>query len=308
MSDLERMFRRSFVEHLSAATEASRDHLTAKPDLAAQLETVRVFGNQVLLEAVPSDFDSLGKIGYFPFTEASTEFSYAINLALGGAHKPAYQCLRSYLELALVGLYFLSLPVSDRSGRRWLQGDDATPFRAAIVRSLRANTSFATAADHVGFFELLDEVYGRLSDRTHTRGESHGHAAVSKANVPRFVPEALELFVTELRAASSLVATGFAILRPVVLVPLPLDEKFGLNPPLSGFLQDFEVGIVRELLPPEHLQWLEARAATDDEAVSVKEWMESMPDLTREEWDLQIKAQEQWFREMGPRPGDVESE
>jgi hypothetical protein len=110
-------------------------------------------------------------------------------------------------------------------------------------------------------------------------------------------PKSCELY-NELQGVSSLIALGFAILRPVVLVPFQIAEKFGLNPPLSGFLQDFEVETLRSLLPPEHLAWLEARAELDDEAISVKAWVESMPDLTPEQWDEQVKRQKEWFKEM----------
>jgi hypothetical protein len=197
MCDFEAMLSRSFLQHFTAATTSSTAHLKSHPLFAQQLDRLTTFGNQVILEAVPSDFDSLEKIGYFPFTEASTEFSYAVNLALGGAHRPAYQCLRSYLELALVGLYFLSLPASDYSGRLWLEGKEHTPFRSKVEKALRRNQEFAAAGEHVGFFDRLDQTYGDLSDRTHTRGEGHGHAAITKANFPRFLPEALERFVDE---------------------------------------------------------------------------------------------------------------
>lgn len=298
MSDFAAMLSRTFLEHFIAATESSTAHLRVHGEVAQGLDRLTTFANQVLLEAVPSDFESLGKIGYFPFTEASIEFSYAENLALGGAHKPAYQCLRSYLELALVGLYFLSLPASDRTGRRWLEGIERTPFISNIGKALRRNQDFASGGEHVGFFDRMTSVYRELSDRTHTKGENHGHTAVSKANFPRFIPEALESFTEHAHRASSVIALGFALLRPVVLVALPIDEKFGLNPPLSGFLQEFEVDILRSLLPAEHLAWLEARAELDEEAISVRAWVESMPDVTPEQWEEQIKRQQDWFREM----------
>lgn len=299
------MLGRSFAEQIAAATEESSTFIANRPALAATLQDLTLFGNQVILESVPSDFDSLGKIGYFPFTEASTEFSYSLNLALGGAYKPAYLCLRSYLELALVGLHFLALPAADHSGLRWLRSKDPTPFRGAIVKALRGDKRFTTAAQRLGFFERLDELYGCLSNQTHTRGEKHGHIATSKGNFPRFVQEALEKYVTQLWKVSALIATGFAILRPVVLVPLPLDEKFGLNGPLSGFLQDFEVEVVRSFLPQEHVEWLEARSAVDEEAVSAKAWVESLSDLTHEDWDRQVRRQQQWFNGMTlPRERD----
>ncbi len=83
-----------------------------------------------------------------------------------------------------------------------------------------------------------------------------------------------------------------------MLVPLPISDTFGLGRPPSGFLEAWEVGWLSSLIPREHLGWLEERAVRDEEARSVKSWMESMRDVTPEERDEQLQRQREWLEGM----------
>lgn len=300
-------FAARFPEQVTMAYRQSEEYLATEPHLQETVRLTRRFCHTILLQLVPSYFESQARIGYFPFAEASTDGAFAIDLALSGLYKPAYSCLRSFLELSFVGLHYLALPDRDRSGVKWLEGESSTPFRSRVVRALQAHPQFSAAAKKVDLFGRFDSLYGRLSDITHTKGLDYGHIKISKANFPRFVDSSLREFSQAAHEAASLVATAFSILRPVVLIPLPLFEKFGLNPPASGFLEGSEVEDVMSLLPSGHREWLGSRGDSDEEARSVLAWILELPDLSEEEIQKQVEDQEKWLTELSETDEHVES-
>ena len=60
------------------------------------------------------------------------------------------------------------------------------------------------------------------------------------------------------------------------------DEKFGLNLPLSGFLQEDDVVRLKSFfIAPTRLTWLEKYADADSSAQSLREWVESRAGFNR---------------------------
>ena len=69
-----------------------------------------------------------------------------------------------------------------------------------------------------------------------------------------------------------------AAYNPVLLVGLPLLQKFADNPPLSGFFEEPQAETLWRLIPAHYHPSLRHIVETDEEVLSVIEWMNDLPD------------------------------
>lgn len=295
----------SFTQDFSVQSQRSFAYLRENEAIAKRLEGIRHFGLTTLFDGVPSSFDILKKVGFFPFAEAGMDLEYAISHALCGANKSAYFNLRSFLELGFTGLYFISEAATETEGKEWVAGVSFTPFFNRSLKRLLLCSEYAAAEPHIGYSHLLRDTYNSISDRTHTRGTSHGHLELNRSNRPQFIEKSFLEFIEMAERCCEALAITLSIQHPIVLIPLPMDEKFGLNPPLSGFLQEYDVNSLKSFISPPRLQWLEAFAASDSDTQGLREWVESQPDLTEEQWQEQIRHQEEFLSQMSrPNPAN----
>lgn len=288
----------SFAQDFSIQSQRSFTYLRENETLAKRLEDIRHFGLNTLFDGIPSSFDILKKVGFFPFAEAGMDLEYAISHALCGANKSAYFNLRSFLELSFTGLYFISQAATEAEGKEWIKGVAFTPFFNRSLKRLLMLPEYAAAEPHIVYSQLLRNTYNSISDRTHTRGTPHGHLELNRSNRPQFVENSLIEFIETAERCCESLAVTLAIQHPIVLIPLPMDEKFGLNPPLSGFLQDYDVCCLKSFISSMTLQWLESFAASDPNTQGLREWVESQPDLTEEQWQEQFRHQEEFLSQM----------
>ncbi|MEQ1527326.1 MAG: hypothetical protein ABL911_11360 [Gallionella sp.] len=289
---------KEFIQDFSTQSQQSFAHLRGNVELTDRLEKVRHFGLESFFDGIPSTFDILRKVGFFPFSEAGMDLEFAIANALCGAYKPAYFSLRSFLELGFTGLYFISSSATEAEGKEWVAGVTFTPFFNRSLKRLLLLPEYAASEPHIEYQKMLSDTYNSLSDRTHTRGTPHGHIELNQSNRPQFIEKSFLEFVEMAERCCEALAVTLAIQHPIVLIPLPMNEKFGLNPPLSGFLQEHDVDCLKSFISPKRLRWLETFAANDSNTQGLREWVESQPDLTEDQWQEQIRHQKEFFSQM----------
>ncbi|HQN09863.1 MAG TPA: hypothetical protein PK569_20040 [Thermoanaerobaculia bacterium] len=296
-----------FSSSLAALPEIGKEslrHLRATPELARKAELVWRVGHDITSEAPPADLESVLRGRYFPFAEATTDLEYSILFALTGVHKAAYSSLRSYFELSLVGTYFLAHPDADRKAREWLQGRSNTPFKRDLFGIILAQPVFVAAEPALNLKARLDATYGRLSDFAHTRGAAFGHLALTKSNRPRFQPEALQAFIDDALEAGRVTALALILQRPILTLSMPLFEKFGLNVPLSGFLDGEQVATLRSILSEADFEWAERWALNDPDTVQLAQYIEALPDITEAEWAEQKRRFDESLQQLAPKVPD----
>ena len=88
--------------------------------------------------------------------------------------------------------------------------------------------------------------------------------------------QTLDSFVDTISYTALLVALS----NPVILVGLPIEEKFGMNSPISGFFEESQAEQFRALIPERHRDVLVALAKADAGVVSIRDYFHSLPDLT----------------------------
>ena len=281
------------------AYDATDKHVSRRPALTEDFKNIDFFA-MLLPECFPSDFDSLKKIWYFPILEAGLELEYSVFFAKAGVCKVAYMCLRNFLELSLVCFHYLLL--AKAKGNTWVKGQSPTPFKKEILSVLFDNPDFQHFDQATHLKDRINCQYGELSDICHTRGQPCSHATLSKANFPRLVEESLDRYVDRTKEVIDLVIICFVVsINPIILFPLPVEEKFGMNGPMSGFLEEYQVKVLHRLLKPESLKHLLKYYEFDPGVASFQQWFEEMPDITEEEFKRQLEDFDKFMKDMGPK-------
>lgn len=89
----------------------------------------------------------------------------------------------------------------------------------------------------------------------------------------------LDSFVDTIRYIALLLALS----NPVLLFGLPLEEKCGINVPVSGFFADRQAERLRALIPKRHRAVLVSLAEKVGYGVGVRECFSSLPEMTLQE-------------------------
>jgi hypothetical protein len=283
---------------------ASEEYIQAHPELASGFDAIERFAGGTLTDCFPSDLESLDKLWPFPIHEARQELECALFLAKGGIYKVAFMCLRNFLELGLLCCHFLL--TAKRGGNAWISGRVNTPFKKDMLRVLFENSDFQEMDRRVNLKGAISHLYDQLSDVCHTRGRPSSHATLSASNLPRMVERSLHQFVDRTKDALDTVITCLVCVNPIILFPLPIEEKFGMNGPMSGFLQEHQVDRLRKLLKPASLKHLLGRYEPDTGIIRVRQWFEALPDMTEEQLDKQCQDFREWMRRTRQEPKEGE--
>lgn len=203
-------------------------------------------------------------------------------------------CLRNFMELSLVCFHCLLMT---KSAMEWVVGREPTPFKKQILLVLFENEHFCRLDQYFQIRDRIDTYYNRLSDVCHTRGQPCSHMTLSKANYPRTVEESMGGYLAFCKDVIDIVITCFVAVNPIILFPLPIDEKFGINGPLSGFLEEYKTDALRGLLKPESLKTLLRYFESDPGVNSVREYFGNLPDITDEEFRKQLDDFDVFVRE-----------
>jgi hypothetical protein len=288
----------NFPTQQSRAYKETIEFVESNSEIAKRLSNSMLVGYQILFETPPSDLESVLKVGFHPFSEATTDICYAVFHAVSGSYKSAYHHLRSFFELYLIGNFFLS-PNSPRGeALEWLVGEKDTPFMSRLLDRLFKEPNFAAADRLFGFKKEISKVYGRLSSIVHNKGIPVAHQALNLSNYPRFNINAFKGFLDELHDAIGIEAAAMALRSPIILYGLPMMQKFGLNPPLCGFLEEWESTLLREFIRPDWLPFLDEIAVNDVRAQAEREFVLSRDDISSEEYEQQCREFEESTREM----------
>jgi hypothetical protein len=290
----EAKMRDMLYDSFRASYEASEEYIREHPELASDFDVMELFAGGTLADCFPCDLESLEKLWPFPITEAAVELEYALFLAKGGIYKVAFMCLRNFLELGLICCHFLL--TTKRGGNAWINGAMNTPFKKDMLKVLFENQGFQEMDRRLNLKGAISHLYDQLSDVCHTRGRPSSHATLSASNLPRMVERSLRQFVDRTMDVLDAVIICLVCLNPIILFPLPIEEKFGMNGPMVGFLQEHQVGRLRKLLKPASLKHLLERYEPDPGIIRVREWFEALPNMTEGQLDKQCQDFREWMQ------------
>lgn len=268
-----------------STTEYSRSDL---------LETCITFIDLDLMEAPSSEMIRLSKVGFFPWTEAMRDFDEAVNHALRGSYKSAIDCIRRAFELVVVGGYFTDESVAVEDAHKWIQSNADTPRFNSTLKTLEKTGLGEELAKQYDWPSEIRAFYRSLCNIVHVKGVKSSSHKIQPSNsfiggksVPQFNMEAISYVWDAYIQAAQYTALIAAITNPPLLVGLPIDEKFGLNNPISGYFYEAQAARLNALLPEPSKPFFDRVKSKHPSVIEVVNWFHSLPDLTEEEFAAQ---------------------
>ncbi|TPE43592.1 hypothetical protein [Pontibacter mangrovi] len=249
-------------------------------------------------DAIVADVENLFyRIGYFPATEAEMELDYSIKHALIGSYKAAFADLRRAIELTAINVYLTSEHSKREASFEWIMSQRDSPFFSTMIESLAKTGRFKDINEEANWKQNIKQFYWRISDYTHNKGQAKGYRELNKVNahmfgtfVPNINLETLSSFLDCYIETVREITIFLALYNPVILVGLPLEDKFGLNGPMSGFYTEHQAEAINSLIPEPYKEYFTQLIKKDEEVIGAVESIISMPDLTKEDFDKQVQA------------------
>lgn len=244
-----------------------------------------------LFDLLPETIENFWSGHVFPIAEAEYELECSIVLCKLGFYKHAITSLRNVLELGLLSVYWDIDNQSHIDIQNWFKSIESTPFRSQVFKKLAKNSNIKIFNNKHDIFKKTAELYTKLSNFSHTRGFGYSSRKLNKhhSNVNSFNEAALNKWLELTREVIEIVTIFHILKYPVALQNTPIWDKFGINIPAGGFLQPSQTERIKNLISDLMLKDLQKISDDDPNATAMTEWVTNQPDLTEEEFLLQIE-------------------
>lgn len=281
-------------QSVAAARSESMAFLEGQEELLEALEAM-TFASRAMGDLYPATIENLFSGHAFPVMQAQQELETSLQLALEGFYTYSFVGLRTVLELELLGVFFAVDDEAHTEVKSWLRSEEKTPAMAKMLSRLFTIPALIEADRELGLKQRIRDVYDELGGYVHTRGYKFSAAGLNRTNINKFNERALRAYVRDAHTVIGLSAAVLVGKYLIGLQSLPLDEKFGLNPPAGGLL-DWGTHWLQQVIPADLLDLLQRLSDEDEETQAIVAWVNDMPDLTEE----QMKEQSEWWdREIG---------
>lgn len=256
-----------------------------------------------LFELIPHTVENFWSGHVFPVTEAEYELEGSIVLCKLGFYKHAISLLRNVLELGLLSVYW---DINDKAHidiQNWLKSREDTPFRKSIFMRLSTHTNIKNFDEKQNIFARTQNLYTKLSGFSHTKGYGYSSRRLNDhSNVNHFNKNSLNKWLSLMKETIEIITVFHILKYPIGLQYTPMEDKFGINGPMGGFLRPNQVENIKAFISPELLKTLQDLSDRDPEVISLLEWIRERPDITQEEFMEQLKKEdEDWIERQGYR-------
>lgn len=234
----------------------------------------------------------------FPLLQAEDELRSCIALAHIGFYQYAIAGLRWVLELGVLSVYWDRADNAEREIQKWLASAANTPPKRGILIGLMEIPNVARYCEQTKLREDFDTLYGELSNYQHIKGvrySSHHHTPGTSV---QFNADALEAWIELAFRVVCIVTTVHLLKYPVGLQDTPVDQKFGINPPMGGFLNPWQADELRSLFEAEELAKLQAISDGDPDAQALAQAFQGRPDITEDQLEEQFLRADQRLIEL----------
>ena len=268
-----------------------------RDDLGARFRLACEFMAYDLEDAFSASMDALRRCGFFPCSELMYEFDAFQTLLLQGAFKSTRDSMRRMLDVCLTAVVYLLNLKDEEDARKWVASEVKTTMAMANIKCLKQHLDVAVLDKRFKFTDNLHSLYGRLSNYCHSRGVefSTGIRKGSQMDfngiiMRGFNADECRKVMEEFVAVVGQLAILLVIQNVGLLAPVDKDAKWGLCGPISGFFYEHQTQRLFEVMPKEYAEYFKELAALDSRVKSLREYLDSLPDVT--EADMQQQADE----------------
>ena len=247
-----------------------------------------IFAYKEVGSAIPHTTANFMSGHYFPFSESEYELESSFNLVMQGFYGYALVALRSVLELGLLGVYFAAEGRPEADIRPWIESKERTPQRSLLLKKISKLNGWKEFDERFKLRERITQAFNVLDKYVHTRGYEFSSRKLTVANYNNFSLESLKLYSAHLASVTSCVIIVTILLYPLAILPLPVSEKFGHHVPLGGFLEEYQVNKICDVLDPNEVKMLKGISNSHPGVSAISHMIQSMPDLTDEDLELQL--------------------
>lgn len=266
--------------------ETSQEYLSGHDDLTKRTQD-HLRARYEVNDVVPETAPRLGSGHFFLFLESYTELELALSLALLGFYRHAFDSLRSSLELCVAGVYYDREDDAESKIEAWIRSNERTPQFRKMIQGLTTVPGCEVFSRVTDFKKSLEKNYDALGGFVHTRGFPYSSSRLSGSNVLQFSETSLRGFTDFFCVIAHSSVILILLKYPIGLQPVPLFQKFGLWPPLGGFLDDGAQAAVRAILSDDEYTVLRAISDADPDVLQIMKGIDGLADLTDEDLEQQ---------------------
>lgn len=282
----------------------SEEYLKNHDDLTEIIATYLWAYNEIGT-LIPQTVESFWSGHFFPFAESYYELENSFEFCKQGFYRHSFFALRCVLELGVIGLYFDKDDQAHIDVQKWLKSEDQTPHFRSSLKRLFELEYFRQFNGKYPLQQEIGDIYSLLNDYVHVRGYRYSTTGQSISNFNQFNEASLHRYVESMKKIVKSIITMLLLKYPIGMQNLPLWDKFGLNSPMGGFLDESSQQAVLATLDGDTREVLKNISDNDTTVKEIVRHIINMPDLTEEQIREQSVEQDKWLEEhraKGQRP------
>lgn len=239
-------------------------------------------------DLIPHTIESFWSGHFFPWTESWEELQISYNLCLFGFYKQAMVALRSALELGLLSIYWNLNDDGHKIIREWLKSEKNTPYNDEIWKKLEKHKNFKLFQQKIDVKNRILNL-GILHNYVHSKGRKYSNSiGLPKSNFQTFEMKGFIDWFGAFDEVVKVLSILHLIKYPLGIIKFDYYKKFGIDTPMFGGLQAFEIERIKRLISEEEFEQIEVIAQNDQTVKEIVEHISQLPDMTEDEREQQI--------------------
>ncbi len=165
---------------------------------------------------------------------------------------------------------------------------ERTPKRAEIFKRLSNLSNYDIFNKAFNIENSITKIFGTLDCFVHTRGREFSSSGLNKSNFIQFSESSFKFYSELLFHVIHDLLVLMIYKYPIGIQPIQISEKFGLNGPIGGFLEEYQVNIICSIISREEQQFLKDISDEDPFVRKIVNHFEDLPDISEEDFESQM--------------------
>lgn len=243
---------------------------------------------QSAIGTIPHTNENMWSGHFFPATESQEELQVSCNLCLFGFYKQAMVSTRSGLELGLLSVYWNLSDNGHVEIKNWLNSKQNTPRFSDVWKKLEKNQSIKNFQTIYDLKSRLLEL-GYLHNFVHTKGHKFSnHIGLIKSNYQTFEEKGFVQWLSAFREVIEIITILHLLKYPISTIEFIYEDKFGIDIPMFGGLNSSQLKLIKKIIGEGVFQHIKDFNKDNTEQQEFLNWLNSLPDLTKEEKEEKI--------------------
>lgn len=286
---------RPMISTFDKSTEAyqlTEQFINNNEELKSDLEK-HFWAYQSLTDLIPQTNESLFSGNLFPLQESWQDLQISFTLCAQGLYKQSMNSLRSTFELSLISLY---MNIDDKGHidvKDWLKSRLDTPRITHLWKKISKHNNFKQIQESYNLKEKLINL-NNLHNFVHTKGYKYSNYMGKrfKSNFQTFEEEAFMDWFNYMKEVVKLSVVCHLVKYPLGIMEYDFGEKFGIDIPMMGVLQQHQVHILKDIIEEDIILEIEKIGLTDSHVKEIMTYVNTLPNMTEEDVEQQIIKQE----------------